>query len=297
MPNSQKFPESVIIFGCGYLGTALARELLARGVRVAALTRSAEQVRKLRDLGLDEVVEAELDSHRWHERVSGRYQAVVNCVSSAGGGLAGYQKSYVAGQASILSWVRRQPEPMSYVYTSSSSVYAQEGGVLVDETADTQSAPPTGQLLLESEAMLAKSELPHWYVLRLTAIYGHGRHHLLDQLRAGTREIAGRGDYALNMVRLEDIVSALCVALAGEAPSGIYNIADDEPASKAEVLAYLADRLGLPVPVFNPDNVSARLRRRGGRMPHRYVSNAKAKRLLAWGPRYTSYREGYEDLL
>jgi nucleoside-diphosphate-sugar epimerase len=297
MRNYHKLPESVIIFGCGYLGTALARQLLDCGVRVSALTRSAGQAGQLRALGLDEVIEAELDSHLWHERVFGNYQAVVNCVSSAGGGLAGYQKSYVDGQRSILSWVKRQPELMSYIYTSSSSVYAQEGGVLVDETADTSDAPPTGQLLLESEAMLAMFELPHWYVMRLSAIYGPGRHHLLDQLRSGVGAIAGRGDYALNMVRLEDIVAALCLALVGEAPSGLYNITDDVPAIKAEVLAYLAGQLGLSAPVFNPAQVSARLRRRGGRMPHRYISNAKARELLGWRPIYPSYREGYADLL
>ncbi|MGZ0657394.1 NAD-dependent epimerase/dehydratase family protein [Coraliomargarita sp. W4R72] len=297
MANSQQLPESVIIFGCGYVGTALARYLIRQGVRVGALTRNAEKASSLRELGLDEVIEADLDSSEWHARVGGRYQAVVNCVSSAGGGLAGYRKSYLAGQRSILDWAKSQ-SIRSYVYTSSTSVYPQDDGVTVDETADTSAAPATGQVILESEALLADAAfLPNWYVLRLTGIYGPNRHYLLDQLRAGEGEIPGRGDYALNMIHREDIVSAICAAIVGRAPSGIYNIADDGPTTKAEVLSYLADELGLPAPVFNPENVSERLKRRGGRMPHRFISNKKAREALDWRPRFPSFREGYAALL
>jgi nucleoside-diphosphate-sugar epimerase len=310
MANSSRLPESVIIFGCGYVGAALARYLLAQGVRVGALTRNPEKAARLRELGRSgtisgdrrcsmEVIESDLDSRDWHTQIEGSYEAVINCVSSAGGGLAGYRKSYVEGQRSILEWAKSQPI-RSYVYTSSTSVYAQDGGVIVDEMTDTSEAPPTGQVLLESEAMLAAADfLPKWYVLRLAGIYGPARHYLLDQLREDTGEIPGRGDYAMNMIHLEDIVAAICAALSAptEVPSGIYNIADDAPSTKAEVLTYLAKALELPIPVFNPEKVSERLKRRGGRMPHRLVSNAKTKAILGWQPKYPSFREGYAQWL
>jgi nucleoside-diphosphate-sugar epimerase len=273
---------------------------MAQGLRVGALTRNPEKAARLRALGLAEVIEAELDSEAWHAEIRGRYEAVVNCVSSAGGGLEGYRKSYVNGQRSILSWAQSQAI-RTYIYTSSSSVYPQDGGVTVDESADTTAAPSTGQLILESEAHLAAAAdwLKHWFVLRLTGIYGPGRHYLLDQLREGAGEIPGSGDYALNMIHRDDIVAAIATALgAGSAvESGIYNITDNSPATKAEVLAWLAERLGRPAPVFQPEQVSERLKRRGGRMPHRLVSNAKARAQLAWQPRYPSYREGYAALL
>jgi nucleoside-diphosphate-sugar epimerase len=287
-----------MIFGCGYVGAALASELIRQGVLVGALTRNSEKAAHLRSLGLNEVIEAELDSSDWHGQTCGCYATVVNCVSSAGGGLAGYRKSYVDGQRSILEWANSQ-KIENYVYTSSTSVYAQDGGVVVDETADTSEAPATGQVLLESEALLAEAanRVGRWYVLRLAGIYGPGRHFLLNQLREGAGEIPGRGDYALNMIHLDDIVSAICTALTGEAEAGIYNVADDAPATKFEVMQYLAERLKMPAPVFNPENISERLKRRGGRMPHRYVSNAKAKAKLGWQPAYPSYREGYAGLL
>ena len=295
MAASTQIPDSVMIFGCGYVGTALARSLLADGVRVGALTRNEAQAAELRGLGLHEVLVAELDSRSWHGQLAGSYNAVVNCVSSAGDGLDGYRKSYLEGQRSIMEWANGQSIE-SYVYTSSTSVYAQDGGVVVSETVDTADAPLTGQVLLQSEELLHEFSA-NWYVLRLAGIYGPGRHYLLDQLREGAGNIPGRGDYTLNMIHRDDIVSAIQSALSGCAPSGIYNIADDAPAHKAEVLAYLAERLNLPVPTFQPDQVSERLRRRGGRMPDRIISNAKAKELLRWQPKYPSYREGYEALV
>lgn len=292
---TEQLPDSVMIFGCGYVGSALAEALIARGVRVGALTRNSEKAARLRQMGLSEVVEAQLESEDWHAALCGDYAAVVNCVSSAGGGLAGYRQSYLQGQASILKWAQSQ-SIQRYIYTSSTSVYPQDGGVIVDESASTEGAPETGQVLLEAERLLGESEaLGAWYVLRLAGIYGPGRHYLLDLLRRGDSTIPGAGDYTLNLIYREDIVGAILRILSAEQalPSGAYNLADDAAPSKAELVSWLSAQLGLEAPTFDPDTVSPRLRRRGGRMPDRRISNAKFKAVSGWTPQYPSYREGY----
>ena len=291
-------PESVMIFGCGYVGTALAQVLIGRGVRVGALTRNEQRAAALRERGIAEVVVADLDGRDWQETLAGNYESVVNCVSSAGGGIEGYRKSYLEGQMRILEWAKAQ-SIRSYVYTSSTSVYPQDDGVLVDEEADTSSAPPTGQILLESEQLIAAhSDLFNaWYVLRLAGIYGPNRHFLLDRLKEGEGSIPGRGDYHMNMIHRDDIVSAILAAIRGQASSGIYNICDDEPATKETVLVYLAEQMGLPAPKFDPENIPPRLQRRGGRMPDRIISNVKARAQLGWQPSYPSFRRGYAALL
>lgn len=297
--TTDSLPKSLMIFGCGYVGTALAARCIAAGVRVGALTRNPEKAARLREMGVAEVVVADLQANTWHDELSGEYEAVVNCVSSAGGGLEGYRQSYLAGQASILKWAKGR-SIRCYVYTSSTSVYPQDGGVGVDELADTNGAPETGKVILESEQLIADAaaRLGRWYVLRLAGIYGPKRHYLLDQLRDGAATIAGRGDYTLNLIHVDDIVSALCAGLSTEtAPSGIYNIADDSPATKAALVEWLAKELGMAVPVFDPDNVSSRVVRRGGRMPDRKILNTKAKAHLGWVPKYADFREGYRAIL
>ena len=293
-------PKSVMIFGCGYVGKALAEVLLSNGVRVGALTRNAEKAAALWDLGLSEVVVAELSDEAWHAQVSDSYESVVNCVSSAGGGIDGYRKSYLEGQRAILKWAQGR-RIQTYLYTSSTSVYPQDGGVRVDETADTSEAPPTGQVLRESEQLLADAgdAFGAWYVLRLAGIYGLGRHYLLDMLRSGETVIPGVGDYFLNLIHRDDIVAAICTAISQpqSAKSGIYNVADNKPATKAELVGWLAEQLQQPAPRFDPDHVSPRLKRRGGRMPSRAISNLKLRQALGWHPRYDDFRAGYEGLL
>ena len=69
----------------GYVGAALAKTLLEAGVRVGALTRNFEKAAQLKKLGLREIVVENLHETTWHQKLSGSYDAVVNCVSSAGG--------------------------------------------------------------------------------------------------------------------------------------------------------------------------------------------------------------------
>jgi nucleoside-diphosphate-sugar epimerase len=295
-----QLPESVMIFGCGYVGAALAEVLLRAGVRVGALTRNPEKALRLERLGLNEVLVENLDNAAWHQKLSGSYTAVVNCVSSAGGGLEGYRKSYIEGQQSILEWTKKNAV-QRYVYTSSTSVYPQDGGVEVDEAADTSTASPTGRLLCESEQTLvaASDRFDAWYVLRLAGIYGPGRHYLLDMLCSGETVIPGFGDYFLNLIHCDDIVSAICRALANDDPqySGIYNLADNFPATKAEVVNWLGEALDVPQPRFDPDQTPPRLQRRGGRMPSRKILNHKFSRTFDWVPAYPDFRAGYRQLL
>ena len=177
--------KRLVIFGCGYVGSAVARAAVAAGARVEALTRNPEKAAALRALGLTRVVVAELSSSDWHGQLEGGADFVVNCVSS-GGGPDGYRQSYLAGMASILAWAAQGSGPIgTMLYTSSTSVYPQGGGAVVEETVAAEGATPNGKIIRESERLLEcvpSSVCGRWFVLRLAGIYGPGRHHLLDQL-------------------------------------------------------------------------------------------------------------------
>ncbi|MEC8405439.1 MAG: NAD-dependent epimerase/dehydratase family protein, partial [Verrucomicrobiota bacterium] len=196
----KKLPESVIIFGCGYIGTSLAKVLIENGVRVGALTRNKLQAELLRTLGAKEVLQFDLQDTNWPNYLKLPYQSAVNCVSSAGGGLLGYRQSYVDGQKVILDWATTQKLD-KFVYTSSTSVYPQDGGVVVTEQMSTQDCSESALLLLESERIIQdqRSLFNKHYIFRLAGIYGPQRHYLLDQLKAGISVIAGKGDYHLNL--------------------------------------------------------------------------------------------------
>ena len=125
--------KHLVILGCGFVGGEIARQALERGLRVTALTRNAERAASLRQLGAAAVV-ADLASEAWHAEV-GQADWALNCVSSGGGGVEAYRRSYLDGMKSVLKWASAGGSPDTLAYTSSTSVYPQGGGVIVDETA------------------------------------------------------------------------------------------------------------------------------------------------------------------
>jgi len=287
--------KHLVIFGAGYVGAEVARQAVARALRVTALTRNAAKAEALRALGATAVV-ADLAADDWHRHPALAKGAdfALNCVSSGGGGADGYRRSYVEGMRSVLAWAGRVPVGV-IIYTSSTSVYPQDGGVRVDETAPTEGTGENGRILLEAEALLRGWDGGPGFVLRLAGIYGPGRHHLLDQVREGSGIVAGRGDHHLNLIHRDDIAGAVWAALAApaEAKGGVFNVADDGAAPKAEVIRWLAGRLGATAPDFS----GAPAPGRRAVTPDRVIANDKLKCVLGWRPLYPTFREGYAAIL
>ncbi len=286
--------KRLVIFGCGYVGSEMAREGVGRGLHVTALTRNEAKAVALQSAGV-EVVVADLAANDWHQRIAGGADFVVNCVSSGGAGMAGYRRSYVDGMDSVVRWARTRGAAGTIVYTGSTSVYPQDGGVRVDETASISAAPERGQILLEAERKLGAGSgaCGRWFVLRLAGIYGPSRHGLLDQVRTGT--VVGRGEHRLNLIYHDDICAAVWRAL--ESPPNvadeIFNVADDGAARKDEIANWLALRLGLPVLQFTGEATTGRR----AAAPDRIIASEKIKRMLGWRPSSPTFREGYAKIL
>ena len=73
----------------------------------------------------------------------------------------------------------------------------------------------------------------------------------------------------------------------------VFNVADGAPATKAEVVAWLAARVGVPFPGFTGEAVS----RRRGQIPDRTILADRIRRELGWTPRHPDYRAGYAAIL
>jgi len=290
--------KRLVIFGAGYVGGAVARAAVQQGLIVTALTRNPTKVSALAAEGCDVVID-ELASNAWHKKISGGADFVLNCVSSGGGGVEGYQRSYVEGMQSILEWAKVSGGVGALLYTSSTSVYPQSDGLRVDEDAPTDGAGETAGRLLTAENLLcaaAPDAVRNWVILRLAGIYGPGRHQLLDQLRAGATEFGGRGEQRLNLIHCDDIVSAVLAAFGGSAQKNantIFNVADDGAASKGDVVNWLAAELGRPPPRFTGAAVAGR---RAVALD-RVIANDKIKAVLGWHPRYPDFRSGYRAIL
>lgn len=295
LPHGKYSGQRLVVFGCGYVGSALGLTALERGMEVTALTRNPDTASALRAAGFHGVV-ADLATDAWHDAVPAAPEFALNCVSSGGGGTEGYRRSYVGGMASVLRWAATRGRIGTFVYTSSTSVYTQQGGVTVDETAGVGGDERAG-ILVEAERTLGsdRAACARWFILRLAGIYGPGRHRFLDQLRSGV--VPAAGGHHLNLVHRDDIVSAIwsCFSAPSDVRNEVFNLADDGAATRGEIVEWL--RAGVP---SSADGTGVGGMGEPARRPSgadRVVANAKAKAVLGWQPGFPTFREGYRAIL
>lgn len=291
------------IFGAGYLAGFVGVAALKRGWRVAGLTRNPDRAEELRQAGWEQVIVADLADRDWWPEFADRPDYVVNMVSSGGGGLEGYEKSYIGGMQSILGWAAGHPhrdefEKTTILYTSSTGVYPDVGGGWVTEADAEAGGEGRPGILLRAEALVregASSLFGRWFILRLAGLYGPGRSFLVRQLREGGGRLAGRGDHFLNLVRVEDAADAVLAALESGAQlrNRIWNVADGNPAHKAEIVSWLGEQMGLDRPRFSDSESGTSWR--GGK--NRRINTESISRELGWQPRFADFREGFGGLL
>lgn len=129
-----------------------------------------------------------------------------------------------------------------------------------------------------------------------TSITAHGGD-IATMVRRRRFPVVGNGAGVWSFVHAADAAAATVAAVDRGEP-GLYNVVDDAPAPVAEWLPGLAAALGakppmhVPVwlarPLIGEHGVIMMTRARGS-------SNAKARRDLAWTPRYPSWRVGFTD--
>lgn len=291
------------IFGCGYIGTALASAALARGWRVRALTRNAEKAAALQAMGVTVLVD-DLAGRHWHRKWPERGNYIVNCVSASSPDSDGYYHAYHEGTKSIIAWTAAGSGGSTLVYTGSTSVYPQTIGesVTEDDVGEIDDLTKTAQILREAEE-LYREPLPgiaRAMVLRLAGIYGPGRHYLLDQLRQGRTVFPGAGDFWLNLIHRDDAVSGILAALESgpSVSSRTFNLADGNPFLKRDLVAWVARELNLEPPLWDPQMETSRQARRSnaaGKLPHRRILIDRARQELNWQPHYADFRQAYEE--
>jgi nucleoside-diphosphate-sugar epimerase len=282
----------VLIIGCGYVGLPLGAALAAMGNEVFALRRAAWSVAERGCAGLVPLA-GDIAKPEDLARLPAGYDWVVNCVSSSSGGPEGYRAVYVQGMRNLLEWLAARP-PRKFVYTSSTAVYGQNDGSVVDELAPTEPLVETARVLVEAERLLIEAERQRGFpavIMRLAGIYGPGRGYWLKQYLSGEARIESGGGRILNMIHRDDVVGAVIAALQKGRPGEIYNAVDDEPVTQLGCYQWLATALGgaLPPAASEGPGTSAK---RG--LTNKRVSNRKLKDELGYTLRYPTFRQGYE---
>jgi nucleoside-diphosphate-sugar epimerase len=277
---------TVLLAGCGDLGTRLGLRLAAAGWSVHGLRRSVGQL-PAAILPVPGDLEADACPAAWP---AGQLDYLVYCASANSSDEAGYRAAYVDGLRRVLGWLAQHGQrPKRLLFVSSSSVYGQQHGEWVDETSPVEADGYSGRVMRAAEQLTLSSAIPS-SVVRLTGLYGPGRQWLLNQVRQGY-SVAVEPPLYGNRIHIDDAAGLLAFLLQadarGVALDDCYIGVDDQPAALHEVVAWLREQLGVS---HWAEQATVR------RASSKRCSNARA-RALGWTPQYPSYREGYAAIL
>jgi nucleoside-diphosphate-sugar epimerase len=263
--------QNMLIFGMGYTATRLADRLRADGWDVTGTRRIS---------GGDAIA---FDDEAAVLATMERATHILSSVPPMGeGGDPVLLKYGSALAASDVSWVG---------YLSSTGVYGDAGGAWVDEGASVGEGRRTARAEADLAWQMLRDDVR---VFRLPGIYGPGRS-ALERVEEGKAHRIDMPGQIFSRVHVDDIVAAVIAAFDG--PSGVYNIADDLPASQNAVIEYACDLLQARWPtLLSIEAAGLSPMARGFYAENRRVANGKAKRLLAWEPRYADYRHGLKAL-
>ena len=270
---------TVLLAGCGDLGTEVGLRFAATGRRVLGLRRSPH--------GLPaEIVGQSVDLARERPVVPADTDIVVVALTARRTAEA-YRATYVGGLLNVVDALADAGASPRIVYVSSTAVYGLSDGSWVDEDSPTEPRTETGKVLLEAEKVL-RDRVSEAVVLRLAGIYGPGRGRVIEQVRTGAATVPASASYT-NRIHRDDAAAAIVhLATRVDCPQPVYVGVDDAPTERAEVVRFLAGELGAPEPTIEhaASALGANKRCRNSRL-----------RQTGFELTYPTYREGYRAIL
>ncbi|MFI7033412.1 NAD-dependent epimerase/dehydratase family protein [Microbispora rosea] len=300
----------------GAIGARLVTQLVARGHQVVGTTRSQAKTGPLRALGAEPVVVDALDPDSVADSVAKAAPEVIVHQLTALSGPSGMRQ--VKRMAAATNRLRTEGTDHllaaaravgvgRFVAQGNSLWMERTGGPVADETGRIEPNPP-------ADAAAAVAALRHvedavtgitWadgIVLRYGSFYGPGTGLsaapdavMTEQIRKRRFPIIGSGDGVWSLVHIADAAAAT-VAAVEEGETGIYHVADDDPAPVRVWLPYLARTLGAEPPRRVPAWLARPLAGEGAvdmMTRARGISCEKTKRELGWTPQHPSWRTGF----
>jgi len=185
-------------------------------------------------------------------------------------------------------------------YLSTTGVYGDHGGVVVDEETPTRPGNDRSRRRVDAEEAwsdVARGTGVPLQRFRLSGIYGPGRS-VLDRLRKGTARRLVAPDLVFNRIHVDDIAGAVVAGIDHGEEDGAFNVSDDLPAPPAEVVEHAARLLGLePPPAVPLSGASLSEAARTFYEENKRVDNERMKSMLGYRLRYPTYREGLAAIL
>ncbi|HEY1550899.1 MAG TPA: NAD-dependent epimerase/dehydratase family protein [Kofleriaceae bacterium] len=277
----------LIVIGCGYIGSRIARAALATGEPVRVCARSTGRLQPLGAAGA-EVKYLDVATPKQLPQALASFPGATVVYSIPASlpfppGLAvrnALQAAYGAGAN-------------AFIYFSSSGLYGSlpDDDVWVDEDTPVVQDDASMKNVLADEDEIVRCTFGRMktVMLRLAPVYGPGRG-VRARLAKGDYRLLDDGSHAISRIHVDDVARVVFAAAEHAPDKALYIVADDEPTTQRDYASWLCERMGVPLPpsraLYEP-GARPRIAHR-----NRKLRNAKMKRELALELQYPTFREG-----
>lgn len=303
----------LIVGATGVIGRQLVPKLIANGHEVAGTTRTPSKQSLLREMGASPLVVDILDA------------------DAVAGAVATFEPEVIVHEATALSSVdmrhfersfavtnRLRTEGVDHLLAAGRAVgirrfvaqsfagwpFARIGSLVKTED-DPLDPNPIGPMrttiaaIRHLEAAVTGADWTEGIALRYGALYGPGTSldtdhgEMTELIRKRFFPIVGDGAGMFSFLHVADAADATVAAIE-RGTRGVYQVVDDEPAPVREWLPVVAESLGAKPPLRIPRWLGRLV---AGEMlvtlstETRGASNERAKRVLGWTPRHSSWRD------
>lgn len=216
------------------------------------------------------------------------YTAVVITLTPAERSEQGYQQLFVEALGAVLPQLKQVP----LLFVSSTSVYAQDAGEVVDEQSEASGLGFSGRAVRAAEQLVAQ-HMQQYCLLRFSGIYGRmGRLKMLADVREGRCDLAKAGHWT-NRIHANDCARAITFVLTqwlkSEPVPKIILASDPQPVTQGELWQGLAQLLDVPAPCTDADIARAAVT--GKRC------DSSLLRQMGFRFQYADYLAGYRTLV
>ena len=269
----------VLIAGCGDVGNVLAAALLQDGHIVYGLKRDTSTLPDgVQPIGADLLNPATLTD------LPADIDSLVFMPTPASRDPAAYEAIFIQGWRNL--WAGLKQAPARVLLVSSTAVYGEDQGGIVDEETRPDPTRFNGKILLEMEQLAGRCT-ENLVVVRISGIYGPGRERLIRLAIADGLEVQQTPSYFTNRIHRDDAAAALKHLLEIDRPEALYLATDDQPAPRYDVVEWLANIQGSASPKGLADENASRGKR---------VSNRRL-RDSGFSLSYPDYKTGYAAVL
>lgn len=275
--------QRVLLLGAGYTLTRLAELLRTAGHDVIVSARSSESIATLENRGFH-TLRLDLAEENFVQELQNcdRVDAVVDGIPPLKE--ASPEENEEIWQKFALALTDLKPSRA--IYLSTSGVFGEETGAVVNEETPPVPKNPSALKRLAVENAYRSTDLP-LCVARLPAIYGPGRG-IGNALKQGRYRTPPGSVRWSNRIQVEDLAQALFFLTRIELMPKLICLSDQYPSRLSEVIEFYCETFALPRPgvMREHEAVSDTLR------SNQRIDSSLLCEKLGFKLRYPSYREG-----